>query len=381
MSLQANDCSWYTACSPDELEPAPADFAYDAFRTAPVSASAAFTASEPRPLVLRPANSSARRDALRHTLANAKLPWFRPRARMRVALGLFGRVGTNRDAASFVKSGGGSGELVRASRASFARHVLTSNPSCTFDVFAHSWSPELGALIDELWRPVWSAHEDDAKGAASQPSGQRASRSIARLLGAKSAHERAVGRTYDLVWVMRHDVAFFAPVPWAGVPRAQLWFPGGCCRRTRLQPEVQFRVSRLCGLGSKEEGSGGDVQGVCRALFIADPSALQRRTSELTAEGDAMVVNDWMFAAPSPTADTFSSLHSDFESYRAVLREVWPPPAQTGPGPSPANPSAAHMNAQPRPHRWVCARTGCTTCGRRMRSHSARRPAFAPPSK
>ena len=36
------------------------------------------------------------------------------------------------------------------SRASFARHVLTSNPSCTFDVFAHSWSPELGALIDEL---------------------------------------------------------------------------------------------------------------------------------------------------------------------------------------------------------------------------------------
>lgn len=35
-----------------------------------------------------------------------------------------------------------------------------------------------------------------------------------------------------------------------------------------------------------------------------------------------MVVNDWMLAAPSPTADTFARLHTDFGLYQAALREV-----------------------------------------------------------
>ena len=75
----------------------------------------------------------------------------------------------------------------------------------------------------------------------------------------------------------------------------------------------QERVSRVCGLNTGE--NGGHVQGVCRARSIAD-------AANLTVEGDAMVVNDWMFAAPSPTADTFARLYTDFGAYQAALREL-----------------------------------------------------------
>ena len=82
-----------------------------------------------------------------------------------VALLLHGKIGGMMLPASQAR--GGSAEVVQSAHASLRERVLRANPHVRFDGFCHSWNPELGRLIDALYRPVWSLHEPPRLDAAS----------------------------------------------------------------------------------------------------------------------------------------------------------------------------------------------------------------------
>ena len=93
------------------------------------------------------------------------LEWVQPHAAMRVALVLYGKVGTWTLPSSGTNlvgvTGGQEGalSLLTQARRTFETRVLRANPRVRFEAYAHSWSPLVGKLLDTAWRPVWSRHE------------------------------------------------------------------------------------------------------------------------------------------------------------------------------------------------------------------------------
>ena len=69
---------------------------------------------------------------------------------------------------------------------------------------SRSWNPSLGALIDELYKPLESSHEPERLHTCHQGTCSRSAlTSIRWALGAKRRHERRRGRDYDLALLMR----------------------------------------------------------------------------------------------------------------------------------------------------------------------------------
>ena len=102
--------------------------------------------------------SSERRNALFHRAGSPA--WVTPHESMRLALLFFGKIGTLRDPSSYTDKDSGDEAMVRLSYGTVRRHVIDANPLAKIDVFVHSWNPALGSLLEQLYRPVWSAHED-----------------------------------------------------------------------------------------------------------------------------------------------------------------------------------------------------------------------------
>jgi hypothetical protein len=272
------------------------------------------------------ATSSEARTALVAKPNGAELPWFEPRADLSIAACFFGKVGRMNKAAAHNRNAGGDIELVLAAHASFERHVLhrshggaamPSSPSTAarYDVFIHSWNPELATAIDRLYRPTWSRHDSQRDKVVPAMS---AVESMHHVLAAKQQHERRRGRLYDLVWVLRHDLVFFMPLDWQRLPRAQLYFPGQCPNvpLRELSNVTRAAIKRVC-----LDNAGATVKagvGIHATRYVTMVASARR----MTVEGDGLFVNDWFFAAPSRTADSFMLLHTRYRGYTAALREV-----------------------------------------------------------
>ena len=326
VSLNAEDCSWYMACP--RLHKAPVDLPkLKDFRSGPAPS------LENRSFHLPRASSKEARMALRKRVSFGEsveaLPFFSPHDRMQVAICFFGKIGTLGKAAG--QDYQSDPRIVYHSHSAFVRHVLAPNPRTAFDVFAHTWSPEMGHDIDALYQPVWSKHQPPVPGTREEKTSiltgtvtaHSASRSVFNVLRAKRQHEKIArgGRRYDLVWVLRCDLVFFRAVSFSALAPAQLWFARQCCKWV-VEPgsPSAARIGRANGMANEAcLGQGGNPVGPCYAYrFVAGTGKAQM----LTAEGNNYFVNDWFFMAPSSTADSFGEVHLRFEAYQRALLEV-----------------------------------------------------------
>ena len=79
--------------------------------------------------------------------------------------------------------------------------VANRRAGLEIDVFLHSWNPEIGPLLDELYQPKRSRHEKTRPGLQKVSSQHLSLKTALQLLGEDGAHE--------LVLVMRHDVIWY----------------------------------------------------------------------------------------------------------------------------------------------------------------------------
>lgn len=317
-SLQYKDCSWYHSCESLVTKP-------EGFRTVLVRNETGESVAVARkrrrhgrrrdgPL------SSERRNALFHRAGSPA--WVTPHESMRLALLFFGKIGTLRDPSSYTDKDSGDEAMVRLSYGTVRRHVIDANPLAKIDVFVHSWNPALGSLLEQLYRPVWSAHEDQVYDER-VPS---AALSLKRVLEAKARREASAGGyAYDIAAALRHDLVLFAPLRLAALPAAQLWLPMQCCgadpegvagaawQRLRDAYDV---TRRTCLTG---EGTVSELCRVRNMLRSAAPRASRRVSDEANFN---YWVNDWLLLAPSRTLDSFAAISDRIDDYRDGLREV-----------------------------------------------------------
>ena len=317
LSLKYQDCSWYATCDLQRLHMPPSGRKRDFF-----SGAMPARLTRRKPAQLPRAESHAAREALRLAATSPRpWDWFKPRAGMRVALVMFGKVGTLESPSSWIGADSGSASVVRVASLSMKRRLLAANPSAAFDVFAHSWNPGLGSTIDTLYRPVWSQHQVEVRGLRPAHSGLR---SIRRALQAKQAHEQRTRTLYDLVCVMRHDIVFLRPVRLDALPAGQIWFPEHCCHWTPspTRPGVPPSLTRAYeAMKSTCVGTNGAVPDLCRASYMIGLG--RGDTSRLTIDAErSYFLNDWLLLAPSATADTFAEIDPRFDGYTAALKEV-----------------------------------------------------------
>jgi len=266
------------------------------------------------------ATSSVARDALRTLTAQWDGPsWLTPSHTLRLALCFFGKVGTLADPSSFTPVDGGSPLVLHAVHAALRRRLIGANPHCLFEVFIHSWNPSLAATFDALYRPTWSLHEREEI----NPPARSALRSLSRVLRAKLKYEASHG-PFDLAVCLRHDLLFLEPLRLAALPAGQLWFAPTCCSwsqpvRGAPAPGVVTRayakMQQIC------MGSQGMVHELCRTSRAVAKGGGDASKVTLDAERNYFL-NDWIFVAPSRTADTFAAIEPHYETYVAALDEV-----------------------------------------------------------
>ena len=173
-------------------------------------------------------------------------------ATLRAALCLHGKMGSIDRGQGWTRAVDGAPPTIDVNVISFAgtvRHIFEANRAThTFDVFGHSWSPEVGAAVDALYEPKRSAHEREAimrnrnlcrdigerlrqltlSGALGTAQfmhfggvGRGANsceRTASHLLGMqrtiqlKAVEERTGGFVYDVVIVSRWDVLWSRPL-------------------------------------------------------------------------------------------------------------------------------------------------------------------------
>ena len=217
LSLQFQDCSWYNKCPRLKHQ-------VNSFRSALARPNSSIPRATRAPGRLKRAGPRDR--TLRRRLRQAppsgslKWPWLAPRehAGLRVAVLLFGKIGTLIDPSSWTAPDRGDDRVVRLARASFETHVVQANPAAEIQVFAHSWNPALQRTIERLWRPVWSRSEPEVRNIDKVKS---FSRSLHTVLAAKRERERSSGFAFHLVLAMRHDILFYRSLEFSALPEAQ----------------------------------------------------------------------------------------------------------------------------------------------------------------
>ena len=240
VSLFFGDCSWYAHCDLTHLLRPPTDVWADFVSlVAPING----TIRRPRTAARYPHALSrrARRKLALLVAPESETAWLQPTAHSELALVLYGKIGTLRVSSTYTPVDGGEAGVVRQMHAAYVRNLREPNPRVNVDVFAHSWTPSLGALVDSLFAPAWSVHEREHL----RPNARSAAASFAAALRAKAQHERQRGRRFDLVVSMRYDAILLTPLLIASLPRAQLWFPARCCtwRGARGEPVYNKRLA------------------------------------------------------------------------------------------------------------------------------------------
>lgn len=151
---------------------------------------------------------------------------------------------------------------------SLERHVIAANAEVQrFDVFGHSWSPEIGAALDALYAPTLSVHERGIplsrfRCPAPQFEARYCHRTVSHLLGIaralalKRRHEVARGAKYDAVFLSRWDVLWKIPLRLPELPgwrwaaekrRRSVWLPRICAPVARGD-RAGFRMRQaICG--------------------------------------------------------------------------------------------------------------------------------------
>ena len=221
-----------------------------------------------------------------------------------------------------------SGKLIELAHASWAMRLLQANPDATFDVFAHTWSPEAVELFNALWgSAIKRQHHEPTRylngtkqlAFRCQVPATGCERTISMLLSVEKAlalrreHELESGARYDVVVVARHDLVLVRPL----VLHAEL-----SASSASHDVVLPFNCPGS-GCGRSEHDAGCLVGGRhCPVDYSGEP--WQQAT---------YMVSDWLFvgqpAAVDRMGDALRNLHgyalslSRFSPYLAA-HAVWP---------------------------------------------------------
>lgn len=221
-----------------------------------------------------------------------------------------------------------SSMLLALSHASWTRRLLLANSLAQFDVFAHSWNPEVASQFRELWaKPAPNAQLVDAvhevthfrAGGRSidfECVGSMCSRTASMLLSIdkamllKRTHELRFGFVYDSVIAARHDLYFGSdvvlPAELWQAGRRDVWLPQSClgtCKIDETKPvgrDVQRLLDASCVLRS----------GDCPIPFMTDKVLYARERRSF---------NDWMFFGSSESADLMADAVRSFRQASSLL--------------------------------------------------------------
>jgi hypothetical protein len=222
-----------------------------------------------------------------------------------------------------------STDLISRSHSKWVSNLIDANPRALFDVFMHSWSPEVGDAMDALWGPmlVGRLHEptrytDAVTGhlafQCSSPELRNCPRTASQLLSVYKAlalkrdHELSTGLRYDFVITARHDVSIMRPhtIPEtifadSAADDSQIWFPAACSK-TRCTPSRPMKLPNGCYLSG-------------RRCQTADEN-YQRSVVAGEKLGVMPVVQDLLFAGSSTAVDKMGeAVHNYHAMARAIM--------------------------------------------------------------
>ena len=237
--------------------------------------------------------------------------------------------------------------LVRLAADSLLRNVVDfgRREGTPIDVFIHSWNPELGELLDELYQPQTSRHEPVLRNLT------RLATAHFHLLSrhfSLRAVVQMVPATVSLVMVARLDLLLYEPISLPALlresrGRPSLWLPQKCQPRYGRHSFVGTRYGVPAHEESRMHESCGCVRvGDClggRGHLLESPSldGMQMRGYPPPLS-HSLYVLDWWLVATREVAGTFGDIYDGHDQYAREL--------------------AARMraaNATPRQHLWPSA--------------------------
>ncbi len=214
----------------------------------------------------------------------------------------------------------------RFTHSSFDRHVLQPNRAAgaRCRVVIHSWSPEVGDVLDSLYQPAASEHAPPLPKLDKVASQHTSMGRALQLLRAQPGEPDA------LVLVARLDVLFYSDVPLAAlapsaaapsVASGLLYLPHSCvASRLVLTPERQANESRAL----RRTCSGNERKGMPTGRRMLPPQLTRYSPGVLGQSGDLATdlthfVLDYFFVATPAVAASFATV---LERRREYEKEI-----------------------------------------------------------
>lgn len=193
-----------------------------------------------------------------------------------VALVFFGKLGGEGSKSRDLSEGdNASVTQFMHSASKWLDNLIDANEKLHFDVFMHSWSPDIEQTLEQSYGPLLIKAEHDATHytdstthqlafQCESPASVNCPRTISQMLSVHKAlslrreHEVATAQRYDLVIVSRHDMSIMLPYK---LPREllaldplaadEIWFPSDCPHTSSCFAASSGVVPRGCHVGGR----------------------------------------------------------------------------------------------------------------------------------
>ena len=227
----------------------------------------------------------------------------------RVALCLYGKIGTWDQSASDARDGPASNtsvvRIASLAHRTIQRHIVHANrrDGLIVDVFLHSWNPDAGAALDALYAPNASLHQAPITRLERVRSGHL---SLERVLLLRRAHE-IVDDAPQLVMLSRYDIVWWADLLLRELSPSRLWLPHYCQPVIALSAAASTALESLCA-----SDRGALVEPVYARRFFG-------KKLERDKDYTSMVLDHW-FVASAEVAETFGAIFHRHAEYAAAMQ-------------------------------------------------------------
>ena len=218
--------------------------------------------------------------------------------------------------------------------------VANRRAGLQLDVYIHSWNPEIGPLLDRLYRPNRSRHDPIRIGLDKVAS---------QHLSIKRVLELCAGEVHEHVLVMRQDVIWYEDFVLTNLSSAPLWLPHWCLT-AQLTPQLGQRLRPACAaeqhsyLGesfmANEKPIASSPQlhmtwfgraplrhsAVDQHYIVLDwwrGGSLTPTLSPHPTRTRAPILRRWFVATPA-VARTFGAIYDEFKAYRRGILALGP---------------------------------------------------------
>jgi len=241
----------------------------------------------------------------------------RPKAstNRRIAVCLFGKIGDWESGATAYAPGVRNTSietLATFAHSTVQRHILQANArdGLRVDVFLHSWNPEVSQVLDQLYRPNASLHEQPVQELNRVTSGHL---SLERVMSLLRSHEVADDQA-SLVFVSRYDVVWFQDLLLRGLSPSRIWLPHHCQEyhgTTEPQPAELAAIESLC----------RSPRGALMEPIYARRNFPQVNERLRYANFNSMVQDFW-FIASVEVAESFAAIYRKYDQYASQIQRL-----------------------------------------------------------